>query len=92
MIVSVSYVVAALSMYSAALYLIYRLRLHLTTSSFLLVFLLIVHGPAYLVYMLSRGGGIDYLREDCSRGKLRVRGRIVECVDRIDVSLYYPRH
>ncbi|MDF0583804.1 hypothetical protein [Bradyrhizobium yuanmingense] len=57
MIVSATYVVAALSMYSAALYLFYRLRLYLATSSFLLAFLLLVHGPAYLVYMLFRGSG-----------------------------------
>ncbi|MGY3563733.1 signal transduction histidine kinase [Bradyrhizobium sp. USDA 4463] len=57
MMLSATYVLAALSIYGAALYLIYRLRLRLTTSSFLLAFLLVVHGPAYLVYMLFRGGG-----------------------------------
>ena len=57
MTVSATYVVAALSMYSAALYLIFRLRLYLATRSFLLVFLLLVHGPAYLIYMLFRGSG-----------------------------------
>lgn len=57
MMLSVTYVIAALSMYCATLYLVYRLKCYLTTSSFLLAFLLLVHGPAYLVYMLSRGPG-----------------------------------
>ncbi|MGY4622996.1 hypothetical protein [Bradyrhizobium sp. USDA 4486] len=57
MMLSATYVVAALSMYCAALYLVYRLKSYLTTSSFLLAFLLLVHGPAYLVYMLFRGSG-----------------------------------
>lgn len=55
MIVSGSYILAALSMYVAGLYLIYRLRLYLTSSSMLLGLLLLIHGPAYLVYMLARG-------------------------------------
>jgi hypothetical protein len=54
-IVSASYVLAALAIYGAALYLVYRLRLYLTASSMLLGFLLFVHGPAYLAYMLFRG-------------------------------------
>ncbi|WP_065754489.1 hypothetical protein [Bradyrhizobium paxllaeri] len=54
MIVAASYVIAALAIYSAGLYLIYRLRLYLTASSMLLGFLLFVYGPAYLAYMLFR--------------------------------------
>jgi oligosaccharide repeat unit polymerase len=54
MIVSASYVIAALAIYAAALYLIYRLGLYLTASSILLGFLLLVYGPAYLAYMLFR--------------------------------------
>src|SRR5438477_6484828 len=54
MIVSASYVIAALAVYAAGLYVIYRLRLYLTASSMLLGFLLFVYGPAYLAYMLFR--------------------------------------
>ena len=54
MIISASYVIAALAVYAAGLYVIYRLRLYLTASSMLLGFLLFVYGPAYLVYMLLR--------------------------------------
>ena len=54
MIVSASYVIAALAIYGAGLYLIYRLGLYLTSSSILLGFLLLVYGPAYLSYMLFR--------------------------------------
>jgi oligosaccharide repeat unit polymerase len=54
MIVSASYVSAALATYAAGLYLVYRLRLYFTASSMLLGFLLFVYGPAYLVYMLLR--------------------------------------
>jgi hypothetical protein len=54
MIVSTSYVIAALAIYCAGLYLFYRLRLYLTASSMLLGFLLLVYGPAYLAYMLFR--------------------------------------
>ena len=54
MIVPASYVIAALAIYGAGLYLVYRLELRLTASSVLLGFLLLVHGPAYLAYMLFR--------------------------------------
>jgi oligosaccharide repeat unit polymerase len=54
MIVSASYVIAALAIYGAGLYLIYRLNLYFTASSMLLGFLLLVYGPAYLAYMLFR--------------------------------------
>ncbi|MDR6304578.1 hypothetical protein GGQ85_002288 [Nitrobacter vulgaris] len=55
MILSASYILAALAIYGAALYLIYRLQLYLTASSMLLGFLLLIHGPAYLAYMLFHG-------------------------------------
>src|SRR5207245_5161264 len=54
MIVSASYVIAALAIYGAGLYLIYRLNLYFTASSMLLGFLLLVYGLAYLAYMLFR--------------------------------------
>jgi hypothetical protein len=54
MIVSASYVIAALAIYGAGLYLIYRLDLYFTASSMLLGFLLLVYEPAYLAYMLFR--------------------------------------
>ena len=54
MIVSISYVAAALAIYCAGLYLIYRLGLYFTASSMLLGFLFLVYGPAYLTYMLFR--------------------------------------
>jgi hypothetical protein len=54
MIVSASYVIAALAIYGAGLYLIYRLDLYFKASSMLLGFLLLVYGPAYLAYMLFR--------------------------------------
>jgi hypothetical protein len=54
MIVAASYVIAALAIYGAGLYLIYRLNLYFTASSMLLGFLLLVYGPAYLAYMLFR--------------------------------------
>jgi oligosaccharide repeat unit polymerase len=47
-------VIAAFVIYSAGIYLIYRLGLYLTASSMLLGFLLFVYGPAYLAYMLFR--------------------------------------
>lgn len=63
MILAVSYVLAALAIYGAALYLNYRLRPYLTASAMLLAFLLLIHGPAYLVYMLFRGPqSVIYLR------------------------------
>jgi oligosaccharide repeat unit polymerase len=54
MIVSASYVITALAIYVAGLYLIYRVELYFTASSMLLGFLLLVYGPAYLAYMLFR--------------------------------------
>lgn len=50
-----SYVVAAAAMLCAALYLIFRLRLFVTTSVMLLGSLLLIYGPAFLSYTLSSG-------------------------------------
>ncbi len=54
MMISGSYVLAALAIYGGGLYLVYRLQLYFTASSVLLGFLLLVYGPAYLAYMLFR--------------------------------------
>src|SRR3977135_3627244 len=55
MMLAGSYVVAALAMSGAAIYLYLRLRLFLTATTMLLVSLLLVYGPAYLSFMLSSG-------------------------------------
>jgi len=55
MILPATYIIAALSMYCAAIYVVYRMGLYITSSSILFAFLLVVHGPAYLVFMLFRG-------------------------------------
>jgi hypothetical protein len=52
---SASYVVAAAAICGAALYLFFRLRLFLTTTTMLLGSLLLIYGPAYLTFMLSSG-------------------------------------
>jgi hypothetical protein len=50
-----SYVVAALAMSGAAIYLYVRLRLFLSATTMLLGSLLLIYGPAYLSFMLSSG-------------------------------------
>lgn len=50
-----SYCFAATAMSAAALYLRFRLRLFVTTSTMLLGGLLLVYGPAFLIYTLSSG-------------------------------------
>ena len=50
-----SYVAAAAGMLAAALYLVFRLRLFVSTSTMLLGSLLLVYGPALLSYTLSSG-------------------------------------
>ncbi|KIU52576.1 MULTISPECIES: hypothetical protein [Bradyrhizobium] len=50
-----SYCFAAAAMLAAALYLIFRLRLFVATSTMLLGGLLLVYGPAFLSYTLSSG-------------------------------------
>jgi hypothetical protein len=52
---SVSYVVAAAAMIGAALYLFFRLRLFVTTTTMLVGSLLLIYGPAFLSYTLSSG-------------------------------------
>jgi hypothetical protein len=52
---SVSYAAAVAAMLVAALYLFFRLRLFVTTTTMLVGSLLLIYGPAYLSYMLSSG-------------------------------------
>jgi hypothetical protein len=52
---TVSYAVAATAMFAAALYLFFRLRLFLTTTTMLLGWLLLIYGPLFLSYTLSSG-------------------------------------
>jgi hypothetical protein len=52
---SASYVAAAIAMCIAVLYLFFRLRLFLTTTTMLVGSLLLIYGPAYLSFMLSSG-------------------------------------
>jgi hypothetical protein len=47
-----SYLLAALSMLGAAGYLFYKSRGYISAASMMLSFLLLLYGPAYLVYML----------------------------------------
>src|SRR5450432_704240 len=51
----VSYATAVTAMFGAALYLFFRLRLFLTTTTMLVGSLLLIYGPAYLSYTLSSG-------------------------------------
>jgi hypothetical protein len=51
-----SYAVAALAMSGAAIYLCLRLRLLLTATTMLLGSLLLIYGPAYLIFILSSSG------------------------------------
>jgi hypothetical protein len=50
-----SYMTAAAAMLAAALYLLFRLRLYLTTTTMLVCSLLLVYGPASLSFTLSSG-------------------------------------
>jgi hypothetical protein len=50
-----SYVVTALAICGAAIFLFTRLRLFLTATTMLLASLLLIYGPAYLSFMLSSG-------------------------------------
>ena len=52
---TVSYATAAAAMFAAALYLFFRLRLFLTTTTMLVGSLLLIYGPAFLSYTLSSG-------------------------------------
>ncbi|WOH61256.1 hypothetical protein [Bradyrhizobium sp. BWC-3-1] len=63
MIISLTYVVAALAIYVAAIYLVYRLEPRITASSILICFLFLIYGPPYIAYMLFRRpiSAVDYL-------------------------------
>jgi hypothetical protein len=50
-----SYAAATTAMFAAALYLFFRLRLFLTTTTMLVGSLLLIYGPAFLSYTLSSG-------------------------------------
>jgi hypothetical protein len=52
---TVSYAAAATAMFVAALYLFFRLRLYLTTTTMLVGALLLIYGPAFLAYTLFSG-------------------------------------
>lgn len=54
MVVGASYALATLAIVSAAVYLVRRCERFVTASTMLISFLLLIHGPAYLVYMLWR--------------------------------------
>src|SRR3954449_5986044 len=55
MMLTASYIVAAVAMSGAAIYLYLRLRLFLTATTMLVGALLLIYGPAYLSFMLSSG-------------------------------------
>jgi hypothetical protein len=52
---SVSYAVAATAMFGAALYLFFRLRPYVTTTTMLVGSLLLIYGPAFLSFTLTSG-------------------------------------
>ena len=52
---TLSYAAAATAILAAALYLLFRLRLFLTTTTMLVGALLLLYGPAFLSYTLSSG-------------------------------------
>jgi NO-binding membrane sensor protein with MHYT domain len=52
---SVSYAVAAVAIFGAALYLFFRLRPYVTTSTILVGSLLLIYGPAFLNFTLTSG-------------------------------------
>jgi hypothetical protein len=52
---SASYAVAAAAMFGAALYLFFKLRPYVTTTTMLVGSLLLIYGPAFLSYTLSSG-------------------------------------
>lgn len=54
-VLSISYAAAAAAMFAAALYLVLRLRLFVTTSTMLLGSLLLIYGPAFLSFTLFSG-------------------------------------
>jgi hypothetical protein len=50
-----SYATAAAAMFAATLYLFFKLRMFLTTTTMLVGSLLLIYGPAFLIYTLSSG-------------------------------------
>jgi hypothetical protein len=50
-----SYIATSIAIVMAAFYLFARLRLFLTTSTFLIVLLLLIYGPAFISFTLSSG-------------------------------------
>jgi hypothetical protein len=52
---SISYTVAAAAMFGAALYLFFRLRPYVTTTTMLVGSLLLIYGPAFLSFTLTSG-------------------------------------
>jgi hypothetical protein len=50
-----SYVIAAAAMFAATLYLFFKLRMFITTTTMLLGSLLLIYGPACLIYTFSYG-------------------------------------
>jgi oligosaccharide repeat unit polymerase len=52
---SVSYATAGAAMFAAAVYLIFRLRLFVTTTTMLVGSLLLIYGPTFLTFSLSSG-------------------------------------
>jgi hypothetical protein len=61
LMLSLSYVAAITTMIVAALYL-FRVRLFLTTTTMLISSLLLIYGPAYLIFMLSSGAHVLPIR------------------------------
>ena len=59
---SVSYTAAAAAMFGAALYLFFRLRLFVTTTTMLVGSLLLIYGPAFLSFTLSSGEPVFLIR------------------------------
>jgi hypothetical protein len=62
MLLFLSYATATCAMCAAALYLVLRARLLVTTTSMLLISLLLVYGPAFLSFTLSSGEHAFLLR------------------------------
>src|SRR6266700_6745873 len=60
---TVSYAAAATAMFGAALYLVLRLRMFLTTTTMLVGSLLLIYGPAFLSYTLCSGDYAGLIRQ-----------------------------
>jgi hypothetical protein len=62
LMLSLSYITAVAAMIIATLYLFFRVRLFLTTATMLIGSLLLIYGPAYLVFMLTSGAHVLPIR------------------------------